>query len=122
MNGEEREVSVRELVEGYEVLFDEAMRAAHRGCLDYARTFRTDKWPSPLDVLGFARLYGVSAAELGAFFGLVVRVRNGRQVWLDLMRGPVHPLAANLDLGRAQAVALGWHRASVEVLGIEALH
>lgn len=122
MNGVGREVSARELVDGYEVLFDEAMRVAHRGCLDYARTFREDKWPTPLDVLGFATLYGVSAAELGAFFGLVLRVRGGRQVWVDMMRGPVHPLAANLDLGRAQAVALGWHRASVELLGMEALH
>jgi hypothetical protein len=38
------------------------------------------------------------------------------------MRGPVHPLAANVDLGRAQAVALGWHKAWVELLGMEAVH
>jgi hypothetical protein len=122
MNGVEREVSARELVDGYEVLFDEPMRAAHRGCLSYARTFRGDKWPTPLDVLSFAKLYGVSAAELGALFGLLLQAREGRQVWVDLMRGPVHPLAANLDLGRAQTVALGWHKAAVELLGVEAVH
>jgi hypothetical protein len=122
MNGDEREVSARELVDGYDVLFDEAMRAAHRGCLDHARTFRSDKWPTPLDVLGFSKLYGVSTAELGAFFGLLLQTRDGRQIWVDLMRGPVHPLAANLDLGRAQEVALGWHKAAVELLGVEAIH
>ncbi|MEA3002315.1 MAG: hypothetical protein QOH81_1103 [Sphingomonadales bacterium] len=112
----EREVSARRLVEGYDVLFDEPMRAAHRGCLDYGRTFREDRWPVPLDVLTFAELYGVSPAELGALFGFVLQSVGGRQVWVDTMRGPVHPMVSGLDLGRAQAVALGWHKAAVEML------
>jgi hypothetical protein len=80
MSAVERRVSPRDLVDGYEVLFDEPMRAAHRACLDYARTFRADKWPTPLDVLGLAKLYGVSAAELGALFGLLLQLRQGRRV------------------------------------------
>lgn len=122
MKKAEREVSARELVDGYEVLFDETLRAAHRACLDYARTFRADKWPIPLDVLTFARLYRVSAAELGALFGLLLQTRKGEQVWLDLMRGPVQPLATGLDFSRVQCVALGWHKAAVEVIGGEARH
>lgn len=110
-----REVSARDLVDGYDVLFDEAMRAAHRGCLDLART-RGDGWPTPLDVLDFARLYGVSAAELGAFFGLILRSRRGVQVWIDAVRGPVHPLVDGSALSPGQAVALGWHRAAAEAL------
>lgn len=116
MSQVEPAASARRLVEGYEALFDERLRAAHRGCLDHGRTLREDRWPTPLDVLAYAKMFGVDPAELGALFGLILQARNGQQVWVDLMRGPVHPLAAGLKFSHAQAVALGWGRAAAELI------
>lgn len=114
--------TAEELVAGYEHLFAPAMAAAQRGCLEYAQVFREDRWPTPLEVLAFAKLYGVSPAALGAFFGLILQKRKGgQQVWIDTYRGPVHPqVNGPLMLSHQQAVAYGWHKAAVEVFAAEA--
>jgi hypothetical protein len=58
-----------------------------------------------------ARLFEVSAAELGAFFGLLRLEENKREVWVDVIRSPGTAWLAPVEsLSRRQAVALGYMR------------
>ena len=77
MTSDQHQRSAAELVAGHEHLFDPAATAAQRSCLEYAAVFREDRWPTLLEVLAFARLYGISPAALGAFFGLILQQRKG---------------------------------------------
>jgi hypothetical protein len=52
-----------------------------------------------------------SAAELGAFFGLLRLEENKREVWVDVVRSPHTAWLAPVEsLSRRQAVALGYMR------------
>jgi hypothetical protein len=102
-----------QVVEGYDVLFDPLMRAAHRAALEYATVTREDRWPTPSIVFAFASLYDVPAAELGAFFGLLSYRNGDRTLWVDAVRGPVSPALAEPYLSRGQSVAFGFMRCAV---------
>jgi len=102
------------VVEGYELLFDPLRRAAHRAVLEYAEVTREDRWPTPSIVVAFAELYDVPAAELGAFFGLLNMRHEGKSLWVDAVRGPVSPVAAESRLGREQAIAFGFLKCAAD--------
>lgn len=103
------------LAAGYEAMFDPAARAAHRACLDHARLTRDDGWPTVETCLTFAALYGVSGAELAAFFGFLGHGERGRTVWVDALRTPVSSHAARQRATRGQARALGFQQALAEL-------
>lgn len=105
-----------ELVEGYDDLFAPLMRAAHRACFERAVLTREDRWPTVEDCLAFARLYGVSPAELAAFFGYLSWVECGRTVWVDALRGSVSSWAARRNATPAQAVAFGFQCAFADTV------
>lgn len=68
-------------------------------------------WPTVDIVRKVARLFEVSAAELGAFFGLLRLEENNREVWVDVVRSPHTAWLAPVEsLSRRQAVALGYMR------------
>lgn len=71
---------------GYLALFDERTRAAHTATLLFARATEPSRWPTVPMVRRFARLFGVPAAELGAWFGLMVRIDWGVELWVDVFR------------------------------------
>lgn len=104
------ELSSEAIANGYEALFDERMRAAHLATLLHARATREDGWPTVPMVRAFAGVHEVPPSELGAFFGLIVRVEGGREIWVDVLRGPVDPSVALELMTRHQAVALGYMR------------
>lgn len=108
-------VSAELIVDNYDVIFDEPMRAAHRGVMEFVTATRPDRWPTPAIVSVFAGLYRVSAAELGAFFGLLSYSEGGRVIWVDAVRGPTHPGVAQSRTTREQAIAFGFHHAFAEV-------
>lgn len=101
-------VSSHDIVEGYGVLFEPLMRAAHRACFEKARLTRDDGWPTVKDCLAFARLYGVSPAELAAFFGYLSWAECGRTVWVDALSGEVSSWMARRRASRGQALAFGF--------------
>ena len=96
------------VLEGYGDLFDPLMREAHRAVLGFARLPREDKWPDPKMVCAFAKLYGVPAAELGAFFGHFSYKVGRRTVWGDVLANGPGAWAAKVFASRQQAVALGF--------------
>lgn len=100
--------SAEDVVGGYELLFSPLMRAAHRACFEKAALTRRDRWPSIGDCLDFARLFGVSPAELAAFFGYLSRVERGQTIWVDALRGGVSSAVARQRVTRGQAVAFGF--------------
>lgn len=102
------ELSKEVVVNGYKALFDERTRAAHLATLIHARATREDCWPSVGMVRTFAKLFGVSMAELGAFFGLLMRKEGHREVWVDVLHGPVNPAHALGLMPRSHAIALGF--------------
>ena len=121
MQVEKRRFSAQQLVDGYETLFPPIMRAATFACLEHAQLTLPDRWPHVPEVKAFAKLYGVDAAELGAFFGLLQRNANGRTVWIDALRGPVSPDVLGKDLNSpGQARAFGFQCAFAEVAASEA--
>lgn len=99
------------IASGYALLFEPTMRAAQIACLGFAQLIREDRWPDASMVCGFARLYRLSPAELGAFFGLVSCFEGGEVIWVDAMRGPVPPYTA-LDRAAPNSAwpsgSLGW--------------
>ncbi len=101
-------LSAETLEAGYEALFDERVRAAHRACLEHARLDREDGWPTILSCLAFAKLYGVPGAELAAFFGYLGYCEGGRTIWVDAMRGAVPSYTARDRASREQAIAFGF--------------
>lgn len=105
------------VVEGYELLFNPLLRAAHSAVLECAAVTREDRWPTPSIVVAFAELYDVPAAELGAFFGLLNIRHEGKSVWVDAVRGPVNPAVAQTLLGHGQAVAFGFLKCAAESTG-----
>jgi len=105
--------SAQEVVDGYDVLFTPLMRAAHRACFEKARLTREDGWPALADVLAFAKLFEVSAAELGAFFGYLSYQDGGRAVWVDVRAGEVSSWAARRYATREQAIASGFFSAVI---------
>ncbi len=110
-----------DIVEGYEVLFDPLMRAAHRACFERASLTRPDRWPTVSDCLAFAKLFGVDAAELAAFFGYLCWGERGRTVWVDALRGDVPTWLARQRSTRGQAIAFGFQRAFAETVRSERL-
>lgn len=99
------------LSEGWTALFDEPLRAAQLSLLLYARSVRPDlPWPTVPEVRQFAGLYGVRAADLGAFFGWIVRREGGREIWVDALGGSVHPGEALSLATNGQARAYGFLR------------
>jgi hypothetical protein len=103
-----RRLSAREVVDGYDVLFTPLMRAAHRACFEKARLTREDGWPTLADVLEFAKVFEVSAAEFGAFFGYLSYQQGRRAIWVDLRSGEVSAWAARQCATRQQAIASGF--------------
>jgi len=101
-------LSSREVVDRYEVLFSPMMRAAHRACFEKATLTRDDGWPAIEDCLAFAKLFGVSPAELAAFFGYLSWSEGGRTIWVDCLRGGVPSSEARRCATREQAVAFGF--------------
>lgn len=97
-----------DVIGGYEVLFSPLMRAAHRACFEKAALARDDGWPTIADCLAFARLFGVSPAELAAFFGYLSRIEGGQTIWVDALRGDVSSGVARQRATRGQAVAFGF--------------
>jgi hypothetical protein len=106
-------ITREQLVAGYELLFDPLTRAAHRACLELASLKREDRWPTAEMAVDVAELFGVPAAELGAFFGLLCRVHDGKPLWVDAVRGPVQLSSAAPYLTREQAKAFGWTTAAL---------
>ena len=96
------------------------MRAAQIACLGFAQLIREDRWPDTLMVCAFARLYRVSPAELGAFFGLVSYVEGGKVIWVDAMRGPVRPHTALDRASPEQRLAFGFLGLATDILATEA--
>jgi hypothetical protein len=100
---------------GYLALFDDRTRAAHLAALVDARCNEPSRWPTVAIVQKIARLFEISAAELGAFFGLLCQPGAKGEVWVDIVRSPhAAELVAVEHLSRRQAVALGMMRSLVD--------
>jgi len=95
------------------------MRAAHRACFEKARLSRDDGWPTLADVLAFAKVLEVSAAELGAFFGYLSYAEGRRPVWVDTRSATVSPWAARRQATREQAIASGFLSAVIAIARTE---
>ena len=117
--GPELELDAESIAAGYAMLFEPTMRAAQIACLGFAQITRDDRWPEPEMVCGFARLYHVPAADLGAFFGLLSYQHGGRTIWVDTMRGPVSRYAALDRLSPAQRMAFGFLGLTADVIEAE---
>ena len=104
------------IASGYALLFEPTMRAAQIACLGFAQLIREDRWPDASMVCGFARLYRVSPAELGAFFGLLSYVDGGKTIWVDALRGPVPTYAALDRASPEQCLAFGFLGLTTDVL------
>jgi hypothetical protein len=99
---------------GYLALFDDRTRDAHLAALIDARLNEPSRWPTVAIVRKIAALFEVPAAELGAFFGLLLCGTGKREVWVDVVRSPhAAELVALERLSRRQLVALGMMRALV---------
>ncbi|WP_303718712.1 hypothetical protein [Brevundimonas naejangsanensis] len=109
-------LTAEDIVAGYEVLFDPLMRAAHRACFERANLTRPERWPTVSDCLAFAKLYGVDAPELAAFFGHLCWGERGRTVWVDALRGDLPTWEARQRSTRGQAIAFGFQRAFSETV------
>lgn len=103
------------LTAAYQVLFPPLLRAAHFACLEHARLTRDDGWPTIASCLAFAKLYGVPAAELAALFGYLGEGQGGRTIWVDALRGPESSYFARQRATPAQARALGFTQAVVDL-------
>lgn len=83
------ELSEEGVLGHYLTAFDERTRAAHTAALLLARAAEPSRWPTVPLVRKCARLFEVSMAELGAFFGLMCRIERGKELWVDVFRdGP----------------------------------
>lgn len=99
---------------GYLALFDDRTRDAHLAALIDARCNEPSKWPTVAIIRKIARLFEVSAAELGAFFGLLCQPGAKGEVWVDIIRSPhAAELVALEGLSRGQLRALGMMRSLV---------
>jgi len=99
---------------GYLALFDDRTRDAHLAALIDARCNEPSRWPTVPLVNKIARLFDVSAAELGAFFGLLRLPGEKREVWVDVIRSPhTASLVPAEHLNPRQIVALNMMRALV---------
>lgn len=98
------------IADSYTQQFDDRTRAAHLATLLHARATREDRWPNIGMVRTFAKLFGLSATELGAFFGLLMHKDGNREVWVDILRGPVNPIHAIGKMTPGQTTALGYGR------------
>lgn len=119
-SGPAPELDADGIASGYAMLFEPTMRAAQIACLGFAQLTREDRWPDPSMVCCFARLYAVSPAELGAFFGLLSYVVSSKVIWVDALRGPVSYHAALDRLSPAQRKAFGFLGLTTDVLAAEA--
>lgn len=105
------ELTREAVANGYAVLFDDRTRAAHLAALIDARCNEPSRWPTVAIVRKIAALFEVSAAELGAFFGLLCQPGSRGEVWVDVIRSPHAAELVSVDhLFRRQAVALGMMR------------
>lgn len=104
----------RRIVEGYGIVFDEPTRLAHQALLEWAAYDpEGDGWPTPADVVRFARFYGIPAARLGGLFGLLSRRVGRRVVWADMARAPeVGARIGVATFSHDALVAYGFFRAS----------
>jgi hypothetical protein len=122
MPAERRRFAAREIVEHYDLLFEPAMRAAHRACLEHAELTREDRWPSVQSCLDFGKLYGVPGAELAAFFGHLGYGMGSRVLWVDALRGGASPWTAQQLATDEQAKAFGFRCALLEAVSTGGLH
>lgn len=99
---------------GYLALFDDRTRDAHLAALVDARCNEPSRWPTVEIVRKIARLFEVPAAELGAFFGLLLCGTGKREVWVDVVRSPhAAGLVSVEQVTPRQIVALNMMRALV---------
>ena len=95
------------LIDAYRAMFDERTRSAHLALHLHARAVSDDGWPTPAMAVEFARVHGVRAAELGAFFGLISFRHGTGTAWVDAMRGDVPSVVARMMMSREAALAFG---------------
>lgn len=99
---------------GYLALFDDRTRDAHLAALIDARCNEPSRWPTVAIVRKIASMFEVSAAELGAFFGLLCQPGGKGEVWVDIIRSPDTAELVSVEaLSRGQLRALGMMRALV---------
>jgi len=72
----------------YRVVLDDRTRSAHLAALIDARCNEPSRCPTVETVRKITRLFEVPAAELGAFFGLLLCGTGKREVWVDVVRSP----------------------------------
>lgn len=114
-------LTAQEIVDGHELLFDPIMRAAQRACFEKALLTREDGRPTPADALAFAKLFGVSGAELAAFFGHLCWVERRQTIWVDGLSGEVSTWLARQRSTRQQAIAFGFQSALAQT-ALPAVH
>jgi len=95
-------------VSGYTVLFDDRTRAAHLATLIHARAIEPSGWPTVPMIRKFARLFEIPMAELGAFFGQICRMEQGKELWVDLLRNAPGTADAQRLMTRRQSQAFGF--------------
>lgn len=105
-----------EVVDGYELLFDPVMRDAHTACLLHARAKHEDRWPTIASCIAIAKLFGVPAAELAAFFGYIGYVVGNQTTWVDVFDTSYSSHMARQLMTDKQATALGYQMAFDEVV------
>lgn len=67
-----------------------ALDLAHKRLFLWALDHAADGWPTPRDVIRFARRCRVPAHDLGRLFGMFSVRRGARVVWVDAIRCPDH--------------------------------
>lgn len=65
-----------------------ALDLAYERLMLWALDYAADGWPTPADVLRFARRCRVPPHDLGREFGLFSVRRGSRVVWVDAVRDP----------------------------------
>ena len=99
----------------YLASFDDRTRAAQYATLAFAAATEPNGWPTIPMVRRFARLFGVSMAELGAWFGLMCRIDRGKELWVDVLRNAPGTDDAMRLMTRKQSRAFGTMLAMLEV-------
>lgn len=65
-----------------------ALDLAHEKLFVWMLDHTKDGWPTPRDVIRFARRCRVPARDLGEMFGLFAVRRGARVLWIDAIRDP----------------------------------
>ncbi|WP_321326990.1 hypothetical protein [uncultured Parasphingorhabdus sp.] len=96
------------IANGYAARFDDRTRAAHLATLIHARAIEQSGWPTVPMIRKFARLFEIPMAELGAFFGQICRMEQGRELWVDVLRNAPGTADAQRFMTRRQSEAFGF--------------